>query len=726
MKKRPHLTPEEIEAFGKEIKQLYLDTKSKVGKEDLDIAAHYDNQSKFLDLAGRTLMGLGGPLGWAAGVGMLSAHYTIEFSQGHNILHSQYDDIPGNEKFLSSTWTWDNTMDEEDWKFEHHTVHHPFTNVIGKDNDFGFIIYRGNTAQEWNPFHLFQLPSILLQPVINVIFFPWYVSTSRAISEKREILTWETYGNSLKKLFEHFSMNYILSPILAGPNAPKAVLGNLAAKIISDYHLTFILGISHLTVDSDVFPERSEETEGEYYYRQVMGTVNYEVPESTEILYGGINTHLEHHLFPDLPPNRLKELAPKVKAICEKYGIPYITAPFLDQIPRLLQNILENSLPSKPKDSFPPLSLLFKPFELGKRILEGTERFLKFWGKPIPQFNTDSFLETVILERSDDAGNVTHLKIKVPEGWEGISWEPGSYISVMVNINGKDYVRQYSLVKPPADTDDYEIAVKRIPEGLVSNYIADRLQENDRIFIAGTPKGDFTMRHVPEKILFMAAGIGITPLLSMLRSLRKSPIFPNVCFIYFNRSVHDISFHSEINRLASDMGIRLIHVLENPADSSVKERFKSVNYWDGKINRELLLSAVSDVNDRHIYICGPAGFMDSVKSILKETGYDFKKYHYENFRPAVPEKDPAREKTFRRIKFIKSDRETVINENTSLLEAVRGAGIRIPSGCLRGMCKACQVKKISGKTQRESQESSEKCTITSCNSLPRSDIELDI
>ena len=59
MKKRPHLTPEEIESFGKEIKELYLETKSKLGKEDLDFAAHYDNQSKFLDLAGRTLMGPG-------------------------------------------------------------------------------------------------------------------------------------------------------------------------------------------------------------------------------------------------------------------------------------------------------------------------------------------------------------------------------------------------------------------------------------------------------------------------------------------------------------------------------------------------------------------------------------------------------------------------------------------------------------------------------------------
>ncbi|HNN05966.1 MAG TPA: iron-sulfur cluster-binding domain-containing protein, partial [Leptospiraceae bacterium] len=303
---------------------------------------------------------------------------------------------------------------------------------------------------------------------------------------------------------------------------------------------------------------------------------------------------------------------------------------------------------------------------------------------------------------------------------------PGSYISVMVNISGKDYVRQYSLVKPYADTDLYEIAVKRIPGGLVSNYIADSLQENDKIIIAGTPKGDFTMRHVPEKILFMGAGIGITPLLSMLRSLRKSAIFPNVCFLYFNRSVHEISFHSEINRLASDMGIRLIHILENPADDSVKDRFRPVRYWDGKVNRELLLSAVNDINERHIYICGPAGFMNSVKSILNETGFDFKKYHSENFRPSVPEKDPSREKTFRRIKFIKSDKETIINENTTLLEAIRGTGIRIPSGCLRGMCKACQVKKISGKTQRENQDSQQKCTITACNSLPRSDIELEI
>ena len=140
----------------------------------------------------------------------------------------------------------------------------------------------------------------------------------------------------------------------------------------------------------------------------------------------------------------------------------------------------------------------------------------------------------------------------------------------------------------------------------------------------------------------------------------------------------------------------------------------------------MIMNRIPDWKERHIYLCGPEEFMNTTISILKEHEYNFANFHMESFLPvSVDESLIDSEKKYA-IKFSKSGRIVHIKGKTSLLSALRGAGIILPTGCLRGKCRVCQVNKISGRIIGEDESGPEKKVITTCCSYPASDIHLDI
>lgn len=712
MNNKLDLTNEQIESFGKEIEEIYQEAKSKIGQEDLDYILNVKRFSDALEIVGRSLIHISqDPLLWTSGSLLLGYHFLIEFSElGHNILHGQYDDIKNNNTVLSSTWKWDITMDEEDWKFEHHRVHHPFTNILGKDNDFGFLVYRVNDNQPWKLYHLFQVPMLLSMPLINSFFFPWYVATSRALAESRDVLTLETYLPSIQKVSKHIVENYIFFPMLPGGNYFKIAAGNFFAKLFQNIYLEMILAISHLHKDAYVFEEKDQESKGEFYLRQILSTVNFDSPPYYEIVYGAINLHIEHHLYPDLPPNRLREVAPKVKALCEKYEVPYRTGSFWEQFMGVIENALLRSLPIQPEDHGNIWKLLLNPVELTNRILSG---FFNI-GNTFSTNQSFSISEAEVIDvKSEIGGDAKSIIIQTPKEWGAVEWEAGSFISISFLINGKRYIRQYSLTNPDFSKKQFHITVKRVVNGKVSNYINDFLKKKDKITILGKPRGDFFLKKSNYKKLFIAGGAGITPILSMLRNLEKENRLSGCILIYFNRSYEKTLF------------LREIYELE-------KKGLKSKLYFDdykegfltGSISKEIF-DDIEDLTNREIYLCAPKGFIEKAKTLLKELEFPESKLFYENFLPDSYVFDPDRENVFHTVKFLRSNKEVVVNENTSLLKAIEAVGIKIPSGCLRGMCKSCQVVKTNGTTQ-SSFTKNQRERITTCNSHPRSDIELDI
>ncbi len=689
-------SPETIEAFGREIEDLYNRTKAKVGVEDLKIMQDLDRYSRYFDITGRALIHLSPePVTYMAGIGLLAAHFVMEFTNGHNILHGHYDDIPGNGHINSRDFRWDNTMDETDWKFEHHVCHHPFTNIDGKDHDYGYLFYRISARQEWQPRHAFQIAALMAMPGIMTYYMPGYIATARAFFENRAPVTWKTYGPAVMSVAQALGRDYLLYPLLAGPLFPKVFVGNMMARVLAGAHLMYMLVFEHHGADIPLVDEPENESKYEFYLRQVLTSRNYHVPEWYErLLMGSINTHMEHHLYPDLPFNRLMEVSGEVEAICKKYAVPYKKTTAFEAFTDLISEGLNQSLPTKPGES--ALSLLLNPVELIGRIADGAK---KSW-LPLLTGNSNTAFSGAIVEKvamlSSDVASIT-----LTNPWPDARFHPGQYISVNMESLGRKETRQYSITRFTPQT--ISIAVRKIEGGKVSPQM-HALKAGSRVELVGKIKGEFTLDAADKKILFVAGGVGLTPILAMLENLESDQ---DAVLIYFNRAAEHILFKADLESLTKVKRVRVFHVLDSDADG----RYSLAN-----IRRH-----APDFESRAIYTCAPQVMLELFEKDLASVNFDMQRYHTERFVAKQAARLPKTGVTHK-VRFLNSRKDVELDESETLLSAIEAAGIVIPTGCRAGMCKACSVQLDSGATDKH--KKGFQGLITTCNSYPRSDVDL--
>jgi stearoyl-CoA 9-desaturase NADPH oxidoreductase len=685
-----------IEAFGREIEDLYLRTKAKVGVQDLEEMQALDKYSGYFDKTGRALIHFSPePLSYFAGIGLLAAHFVMEFSNGHNILHGHYDAIPGHGHINSRDFRWDNTMHETDWKFEHHVCHHPFTNIDGKDHDFGYLLFRLNSQQEWQPRHLFQLAGLLAMPGAMTYYMPTYIATARALFEERAPATWRTYGPAITKILKTLGRDYLLYPLLAGPFFPKVFVGNMLARILAGGHLMYMLAFEHHSKSIPLVEDPENETSYEFYLRQVLTTRNYVVWDWYErLLMGSVNTHIEHHLFPDLPFNRLKEISGDVETICKKYSVPYRKSSVLESFGDLMGIAIRNSLPVKPGESV--IQLLTNPVELGSRMIVAAR---ESWLPLLLGKSHDTFARARIENVVAITADVTAITLSNP--WQDARFRPGQYISVQLEVAGKNTTRQYSITHFSEKT--ISIAVRRIDTGKVSPRM-HKLKKGDQLELVGKIKGEFTLDHADKKILFFAGGVGLTPILAMLQHLEADQ---TAVLLYFNRSKEHVLFSEELEILQAQKQVRVIHILDDAPD--------------GKYSFEQITKHVPDYHEHAIYSCAPQVVLEMLESDLRSAKFDLKQYRTERFAAAELPQLP-KSGVSHKVRFLSSDMSVDVDENETLLMAIERAGLVIPTGCRAGMCKACTVQLESGDTDKSS--GGFKGYITTCNAYPRSPIDL--
>jgi len=145
--------------------------------------------------------------------------------------------------------------------------------------------------------------------------------------------------------------DYVFFPLVAGPAMLPVLAGNAAANLIRNLWTSTIIFCGHFPEDVHTFSEAECENEsrGHWYYRQILGSANFDGPRWLHIMSGHLSLQVEHHLFPDIPAHRYVELAPKVEAVAKRYGIPYNKKPFLAQYKTVLKRILKHSLPEFPR-----------------------------------------------------------------------------------------------------------------------------------------------------------------------------------------------------------------------------------------------------------------------------------------------------------------------------------------------------------------------------------------
>ena len=347
------LTPEQFDAIGQELDAIRNREIADLGEKDEKYIRTLIKRPRQLDVAGRGLLMAGFlPPAWLAGVACLSASKILDNMEiGHNVMHGQYDWM-GDKNINSRNFDWDNTCTNTAWKHTHNFEHHTFTNVLDKDHDIGYGILRMSDDQEWEP-------RFVLNPILAVIlstFFQHFVAVQSLKLEDYLIYKTKTkeelkaeFKPTWKKMRKQLFKDYLLFPALAGPFFPFVFAGNVTANLARNLWSSQVIFNGHFPEEVEQFPESvlEDESRGHWYVRQMLGSANFEGGRLMHIMSGNLSFQIEHHLFPDIPAHRYARISPEVKAICEKYGLPYNTGSFMKQSVSVWKRIFKMSLPGK-------------------------------------------------------------------------------------------------------------------------------------------------------------------------------------------------------------------------------------------------------------------------------------------------------------------------------------------------------------------------------------------
>jgi NADPH-dependent stearoyl-CoA 9-desaturase len=354
MTTKTHLAPDALARFEAELDALRVDTLRDIGARDATHIRRMRGVAQGVEIAGRGLLMVGfGPVSWIAGVlGLAFAKILENMEIGHNVMHGQYDWM--NDPSLNSqTYEWDIVCDGDHWRHSHNVEHHDHTNVLGKDHDYGYGMLRLSAQQKWTP-------SALLQPLwyaLLALNFQWGVAVHdikigrfvKGRMKKAEFA--ERMRPFLRKAGRQLFKDYVLFPALAFWQWPRVLLGNLAANGLRNLWTNAIIFCGHFTEHAQTFSRREveRETRGGWYLRQIQGSSNLEGGRWFHLLTGHLSHQIEHHLFPDIPAPRYAEIAPRVREICDRYGIFYNTGGFWRQYAGVMARIFRHAWPTRAK-----------------------------------------------------------------------------------------------------------------------------------------------------------------------------------------------------------------------------------------------------------------------------------------------------------------------------------------------------------------------------------------
>jgi linoleoyl-CoA desaturase len=351
---------ERYKRFGEEIDDLKRRTQAQIGDEDARYINNLGRLSRGLEIAGRVLIHFSPePITWTLGVVALGVHQQLEAVEiGHTVLHGAFDRVKGAEKYKARAHVQKAPINEECWRAEHNTRHHAFTSIVGKDPDLGGDSHRHSEYIPWIENHRYQdwFTALVLYPngahFLNfgvTGFLENFILRLTLPKEERHTVEEplrETAKAAFGTLGRYVFKNYVVYPALAGPMFWKVMLGNFAAGTIRDIATTASFLHNHVGPDTPTYaPGTRPMNRGHWYAMQVEATNNFKIPRWLSIFAGGTDRHIEHHLFPTFPTDRLRQVAPEVQAICKKYGVTYREGTWLGTIKGLMKQVRKLAKP---------------------------------------------------------------------------------------------------------------------------------------------------------------------------------------------------------------------------------------------------------------------------------------------------------------------------------------------------------------------------------------------
>ncbi|MFW0789030.1 fatty acid desaturase family protein [Gordonia sp. CPCC 205333] len=347
-----HLTDADVEALGAELDALRREVESDLGIRDVRYLRRTIFAHRALEIVGRAaLLGSHRRSLWLLGTTALSLSKIIENMElGHNVMHGQWDWM-NDPEVHSTTWEWDMVCAAPHWKHSHNYIHHKYTNIIGLDDDVGYKLLRVTRDEPWEPRRL-------LQPLSNIMLaatFEWGIALhDLALGDvingtKSKEIAIPQIKEFVRKVVRQLGKDYILFPALTGPNFRHTLTANLTANLVRNVWAYLVIFCGHFPDGAEKFTLESldHETPGQWYLRQMLGTANFDSGPALAFLSGNLSYQIEHHLYPDLPSNRLPEIAVRVRELCVKYDLPYTTGPMSVQYLQTLRTINKLALPDR-------------------------------------------------------------------------------------------------------------------------------------------------------------------------------------------------------------------------------------------------------------------------------------------------------------------------------------------------------------------------------------------
>lgn len=292
-------------------------------------------------------------------------------------------------------------------------------------------------------------------------------------------------------------------------------------------------------------------------------------------------------------------------------------------------------------------------------------------------------VERIVPETADACTVV----LDVPEELRALfAYEAGQFCNLRVEVEGESHVRCYSMSSAPEVDDRLAVTVKRVPDGVVSNWICDHLAVGDPLEVS-PPSGFFQLTPVDDHVVALAAGSGITPVHSLVKTALATTE-RRVRLLYANRDRNSVIFGAELAALAD----------RYPGRLRVVHRYDDEH---GLVDAETVRAFVGESDGAQFYICGPAPFMEAVEQTLLATGADPTQLHIERFTPAeLPPRAPVADEaaTATRVTIELGGRiETAEHHpGTTVLQTARQMGMAPPFSCESGSCATCMARLVEG------------------------------
>jgi Flavodoxin reductases (ferredoxin-NADPH reductases) family 1 len=365
--------------------------------------------------------------------------------------------------------------------------------------------------------------------------------------------------------------------------------------------------------------------------------------------------------------------------------------------------------------------------------------------QPITILNTDVFMP-VTTQTWSNGRHVVRCVKTIQETWDVKTFcfmaeqpvmfffKPGQFVTLELEISGEKVFRSYTISSSPSVPYSFGITVKRVPGGVVSNWLHDNMNEGSVLAVHG-PVGQFNCIDFPNpKVLFLSGGVGITPVMSMARWYYDTSADVDMVFVHSARTPRDLVYQRDLENMAARISNFKLHL--------ICEKYESGQHWAGYrgfFNHTMLEMMAPDFKEREVFCCGPAPYMRAVRHLLEAAGFDMRHYHEESFG-ATPEEVKEEEVEFAEqaveeaatitpadlltVEFSDTGKCAQITPGETVYAAAVKVGLTIPKACGMGICGTCKVLKTSGDVEMThnggiTDEDVEEGYILSCCSVPQ-------